>query len=136
MMGAMWFGLLARLGFAGWFGAGLWFGAFGAQALFRALGARVGTALAALFPSIFTFGVAAGLVALIGTLGDRRGRNRRSRLWMAVLVIATALADLLVIDRWVAAMPPGSPAFATAHLVSVLVALLGWFAAVVGLIRA
>lgn len=126
--------LLARCGFAAWFGAGLWFGAFGAQALFRALGAQIGVALAALFPSIFAFGVVAGVAAGIGSLADVSGQRRRLRFGMAGLMTATALADLLVIDGWVAAAPVGSPAFAAAHLVSVLVALCGWCAASVGLL--
>jgi hypothetical protein len=126
--------LLARLGFAAWFGAGLWFGAFGARSLFQALGGGVGAALAALFPSIFAFGVGAGLAALVATLGDRGGRRRTLRLWLAALLAASALTERLVLLRLVASAAPGSSGFAAAHLVSVLVALAGWAAALAGLV--
>jgi hypothetical protein len=122
---------LERVGFGAWFGAGLWFGGFGAQALFRRLGAGGAAApLAALFPTFFAFGAASGLAALLGALA-RRGRG--GRVGAAGLQTVTSLVNLLVVDPLVHAATPGSRAFAAGHLTSVLLALAGWLGAAWGL---
>jgi hypothetical protein len=124
-----------RLGFAAWFGAGLWFGAFGAPALFSRLGtAGAAAPLAALFPSIFAFGLGAGGAALLGALATLRRRRGVLRLVLALVVTLAAVVELAVILPHLQSAPPGSAAFARGHVASVTIAFIGWLGSGIALI--
>lgn len=124
-----------RVGFGAWFGAGAWFGLFGAGALFAKLGdAGAAAPLAALFPTLFWFGVGSGVLALGGALIAGRVARWRLRLAAAGVITVGALCLALVLNGWVQRSIPGSPAFAMAHGVTVGVASVTWLAALIGLL--
>ncbi|HVB10443.1 MAG TPA: DUF4149 domain-containing protein [Bacillota bacterium] len=119
--------ILERLGFAGWFGAAIWFSAFGTSALFGQLGvAGAAAALDVLFASLFWFCVGCGALATVGALGSRSPL----RIALAALVLAAGLFLSLVVEPWFA--QPGM--FAAAHTTSFAVAVVAWLAAAAGLI--
>lgn len=76
--------------------------------------------------------MAAGALALIGTLGAAPARGRHRRRLAAVIALAGALLLALLLGPLVSRS--GGSAFAAAHTVAVLVALLSWGAATTGLV--
>ncbi len=120
------FSWVERLGFAGWFGVGTWFGFIAAPAIFAA---GIPSALAVLFPPLFWYGVGCGAAALVGALGSPRDERRAWRLALAAAVFAGALVEALVIVPMVARAAAGSGAFGVAHTFSTTVALVTWLAA-------
>lgn len=127
--------LCAVLGCAAWFGGAGWFGVMGAPALFAALGDHGALpAVSTLFPSLFGFGVLAGVAAAGGSaLAGRDGLVPLA--WSSVQAGAAFLLALAV-GPWVAHLAPGSPAFVRAHGLSVVLAAVSWLGAVGGLLSA
>ncbi len=127
--------MCALLGCAAWFGGAGWFGAMGAPALFASLGDRGALpAVATLFPSLFGFGLLAGVAAAGGAV--LAGRRGLVPLWWAVAQAGLALMLALVVGPWVASLAPGTAAFARAHGLSVAMAAASWLAAAGGLLAA
>jgi hypothetical protein len=125
------FAALARLGFAGWFGAGAWFGLFGAPAALRH---GFAAALAVLFPPLFWYGVGCGVAALVGTVTPSRDGRRAVRAALAAAVLAGALAEAAVLDPLVHRAAAGAGNFSAAHTASLAIALVSWGAALLGLL--
>lgn len=131
---------LERLGLAAWFGASLWFSAFGTTALFGGLGAAGAAAsLGVLFRSLFWFAAGSGAVALAGSLGQALGPRPRAptaglRLAMSATVLAAGLVLSLAIEPAFTQSGVRGPTFDQLHATSVVVAFLGWVASGVGLV--
>jgi hypothetical protein len=128
------FAILERLGFAGWFGAALWFSAFGTSTLFAHLGPGGAAApLDLLFASLFAFCIGCGAVAVVGALGSRSAPRPWLRLVLAAVVLACGLALTLVVEPWFGRVS-SSADFAAAHTTSFVLALAAWLAAAAGLL--
>ena len=107
----------------------------GAPALFAGLGDHGALpAISTLFPSLFGFGLLAGVAAVGGAV--LAGRRGLVPLGWAVAQAGLALVLALVVGPWVASLPPGSAAFARAHGISVTTAAASWLAAAGGLLAA
>jgi hypothetical protein len=129
------FAILERLGFAGWFGAAIWFSAFGTSALFGHLGAPAAAApLEVLFASLFAFCVGCGALALVGALGSRGAPRAGLRLALAAVVLLGGLTLSLVVEPWFGRAAGNGAAFAAAHTTSFVLALLAWLASAGGLL--
>lgn len=125
--------VIERLGFAGWFGAAIWFSAFGTSTLFGNLGpAGASASLDVLFASLFWFCAACGAVALAGALGTRSRRLGGLRIAMAAVVLAGGLALSLAVEPWFLHTQTAA-AFSAAHTTSFVVTLIAWLASGVGL---
>ena len=126
--------VIERLGFAAWFGAAIWFSAFGTSALFGGLGlAGAAGPLDLLFASLFWFCAGCGCVALVGAVATRARPRGGLRIAMAAVVLAAGLCLSLVIEPWFGRTAGNPASFAAAHTTSFVLALLAWLASGVGL---
>jgi len=112
---------------------GTWFGFLATPAIFAS---GLTSALAVLFPPLFWYGVGCGGAALVGALGSPREGRRGLRLLLGAIVTAGALAEAVVVDPLVRRLEGAGPGFGAAHTLSVVVALITWAAAIVGLLSA